>query len=286
MNATMPITVFIAVLFAAVLHAGWNALVKSSGDKWVSVTAVVLGHILFSIPALLIFPFPSGDSVPYAVVSGFIHTGYMLFLIFAYRVGDLSHVYPIARGMGPMLVTVISLLFLGVVLTTAQIAGILIVIAGITILIFAQPFSKASGKSSVLAICTGCFIAGYSIADGLGARLAGNTVGSSVAFFSLVCLLSSVSFLPVLLMKKPSALIDASRSWRLILIAGGGSFFAYAIVVWGFTQAPLPLVTALRETSIIFALLLGFFVLKEPLNALKVIATVVTLAGAVLVKVA
>lgn len=277
---------FFAVLLAAALHAGWNTLVKGSSDKWVSVTAVVIGHVLLSVLVLLIFPFPAVDSVPYAVVSGLIHTGYMLFLIFSYSVGDLSHVYPIARGMGPVLVTVVSILFLGVALTTGQIAAIVVVITGITILIFAQPFTMASSKSSVLAICTGCFIAGYSIADGLGARLAGSTATSSLAFFSLVCVLGSLSFLPVLVAKQPGALKEALRDWKLIVIAGGGSFAAYAIVVWGFTQAPLPLVTALRETSIIFALMLGVFVLKEPLNALKIIATLITVVGAVLVKIA
>ena len=282
----MSLTVFFAVLLAAALHAGWNTLVKGSSDKWVSVTAVVIGHVLFSVLALIIFPFPAIESLPYAVASGFIHTGYMLFLIFAYRVGDLSHVYPIARGMGPTLVTVVSILFLGVVLTAGQIWGVVIVVAGIMTLIFAQPMSGASSKSSVLAVCTGCFIAGYSIADGLGARLAGPTPASAVAFFSLVCILSSLSFIPVLIVKQPAALKKALADRRMVVLAGGGSFAAYSIVVWGFTQAPLPLVTALRETSIIFALLLGVFILKEPLNRLKILATVITLVGAVLVKIA
>ena len=281
----MSLAVFFAVLLAAGIHAGWNTLVKGSSDKWVSIASVVVGHVLLSVLALLILPFPSSESFPYVLVSGFIHTGYMLFLIFAYSVGDLSHVYPIARGVGPMLVTIISITFLGVVLEVGQLAGVVIVVSGILTLIFAQPLTATSRQSTLLAVGTGCFIAGYSIADGLGARVAGEYAGAPVAFFSLVCIISALTFIPILWFKKPAAVIESMRDIKLVLIAGGGSFFAYAIVVWAFTQAPIPLVTALRETSTIFALLLGVMVLGENLTLVKVIATVVTLVGAVLMKV-
>ena len=278
----MTLFVFITVLCAAVLHASWNALVKSSGDKALGVTGVVVGHVPPAIAVLFFVPAPLPASWPYVVIGALLHTGYQLFLMNAYRFGDLTQVYPIARGVAPLIVTGVSIALLGVVLTPPQLAAIGLIAIGIMSLTLVR---RADGlrnpRAAMLAIGTGCFIASYSLIDGLGARLA----GSSWGFYAWLPILNAILMMPVMMVASPGIPRRLFRQGRKVMIVGGtASFIAYSLVTWAFTQAPIALVTALRETSIVFALLIGVIFLKERLDLAKLVSTAFTLSGAALLR--
>ena len=278
----MSTTVFIAVIGAAILHASWNALVKGGADKYVGIGAVAIGHVPFALAALMFVPAPAPESFVYLAVGILLHVGYQLFLLQSYRVGDLTQVYPIARGSAPLIVALVSVTVLGVVLAPLEIAAILIIGAGILSLSLTR---RADGlrnhKAALFALGTGVFIASYSLVDGIGARLAGTSVG----YYAWLSIGNAAIMVVYLLAIRPVTLPDIARHGRKVFFIGGGaSFVAYALVTWAFTQAPIALVTALRETSIVFALLIGVFFLKEKLNLAKVFSTFVTLLGAALLR--
>ena len=274
--------VFFVVLLAAALHAGWNALVKNAGDKHVSMTAVVLGHAPLAILALPFVPLPNSESWPFVIASVIFHIGYQLLLLFSYRIGDLTQVYPIARGAAPLIVAGVSVMVLGVQLSATETLAVLAIAIGIISLVFVRGSDGIRNTpAALMALATGCCIAGYSLVDGLGARQAGTALG----FWVWITLINVVVFPIIMIKLKPGLIGRVAREGRSLLVFGGGaSFLAYALVIWAFTQAPIPLVTALRETSIIFALLIGVLFLNERLNVVKVASTALTLFGAVLLR--
>jgi drug/metabolite transporter (DMT)-like permease len=278
----LELTVFIAVIGAAVLHAVWNAVIKSGHDKHLSMTALVLGHAPIALIAAFIAPIPNAASWPFLFVGIVLHLGYQLFLLTSYRFGDLTQVYPIARGTSPMLVAGVSVVFLGVALSGIELLAIAMIAIGVMSLsLVRQKDGLRNSRAAVLAFTTGCFIAGYSLVDGLGARQAGTALG----FYAWLSLSNAFVFAAVMAIAKPGLIRRIHIDARPALILGGGaSFIAYGLVIWAFTQAPIALVTALRETSIIFALLIGVFFLKEKLDLAKVFSTVVTLSGAILLR--
>lgn len=274
----MSLNVIIVVLIAALLHATWNFLVKRSADTYQGMSSVVMGHIPFGIAALFIAPPISSSSVVYVVIGAILHTGYQLFLLNSYRLGDLSQVYPMARGGAPLIIAVISVLFLGVHYDSFEIAALLIIGTGVISLAFVGGLSKIDTgvTSSLLAGITGAFIAGYSLIDGLGAREAGTALG----FYGWVTIINAIMFSLVIRSVRPGLVSQIfTRYLSATLFGGGASFLAYALVVWAFTQAPIALVASLRESSIIFASLLGVAVLKERFTLLKIIAIFLTLVG-------
>ena len=278
----MDTYIFLAVIFAAVLHASWNALVKSAADKQSSVVAVMFGHVP---PALLCFvfvPFPSTDVWYLIFLSAGFHIAYPMALQKGYQTGDLGHVYPIARGTAPLIVTVVSILALGAVFNGWQILAVLLMIGGILSLGLARHKLGPSGDQATLwAIITGCFIAGYSIIDGIGARISQNPLG----FFSASCLVSaSIFFLRSLFWRRRNITDLAGPTFKSFAIGGTASYTAYVIVVWAFTKAPIALVTALRETSMIVAVLIGVIFFGERFTRTNVFAVVVTLCGAALLR--
>ncbi len=278
----MGVNVFFAVISAALLHAVWNALVKNADDKFLSMTAVVLGHVPIAIAILPFVPSPATASWPYLIVGIGLHVGYQLFLLYSYRVGDLTQVYPIARGSAPLLVAGVSVLFLGVQLSSLEILAILLIGAGImSMSLVRQADGQRNLKAASLALCTGFFIAGYSLIDGLGARLSGSALG----FYGWLTLGNAIVFSLIMMARKSQVLMDVPvRAKSVFIVGGSASFVAYALVIWAFTQAPIALVTALREISIVFALLIGVFFLKEKLDLAKVFSTLVALCGAILLR--
>jgi len=278
----MSFPVMITVLLAALLHASWNFLVKSTEDKHLSMTAVVIGHAPFALVTLLIMPLPGRDSLPYLLTGAILHTSYQLFLLASYRIGDLSQVYPLARGVSPLIVAGISVLILGVPYSQIELYAILIIGTGImSLTLVRRNDGQRNSRAAVLAIITGTFIAAYSLVDGLGAREAGTALG----FYSWLSIINVIVFTTIMNIARPGiARKVVYHHWRLALAGGTASFIAYGIVIWAFTQAPIALVTALRETSIIFALLLGIFFLNERLGLMKVAAVMLTMLGAVLLR--
>ena len=278
----MTLTVFLVVLLAAVLHASWNAVVKSTGDKVVSVTAISLGHAPLALAAMPFVPTPAPESWPYLAISVLVHVFYQLSLIEMYRLGDYSQVYPIARGSGPAIVTVFSVLVLGVQFGPLELLAVGLVVTGIFCLSFVRQANGLRNPRAVLAaLLTGCFIAAYSLLDGLGARVSGTAIG----FIAWLTFINAIVFAVIIGIANRPALIRVFTEGKKTLVIGGtASVGAYMLVVWAMTQAPIALVTALRETSTIFALFIGVIVLKERLSAMKTVAVALALAGVALLR--
>ena len=280
----MTPTVFFAVILAALLHATWNALVKGGSDKHASMTAIVIGHVPI---ALILLPFvsqPELASIPWLVGSLLIHLGYQLFLVAAYRIGDLTQVYPIARGFAPLAVSLVSVWFLGEILSTSQTIAIIMISIGITsISLVHRSQGTWKNRAVVMALITGCFIAAYSIVDGVGARISQTAFG----YWTWAAIGNAFVFCSWTLFTKPHVFKEIRENrklWHVGLLGGTASYLAYGIVIWAFTQAPIALVTALRETSIIFAVLIGVVFLKERISLAKIISTAITISGMILLR--
>jgi drug/metabolite transporter (DMT)-like permease len=278
----MSLTVFIAVLGAAFLHASWNALVKGGADKTLNLGAVILGHVPPALVAIPFVPLPATESLPYLFIGIGLHFGYQFFLINSYKIGDLTQVYPIARGSAPLIVSLVSVLFLGVTLESQEILAVLLIAGGIiSLALVRRADQQRNGKAALLALVTGGFIASYSLVDGLGARVAGTSLG----FFAWLAIGNAMVMALFLRTMAPGTLTKIALNARfLFLVGGAASFLAFAIVTWAFTQAPIALVTALREISIVFALFFGVFFLKEQLSLTKLLSTIATICGVILLR--
>ena len=264
----MEQNIFLLVIFAAILHAIWNGMVKSYKDKVISVSAIVFGHVPMAIIVMLFLPLPTLESVPYIILSAIIHQGYQYNLKSAYKIGDLTKVYPIARGTGPIVATLISIIFLGLLISKIQILSIFLICFGVVILGFFSKNSLKNNKAIIYSLVTGFFIGLYSLVDGYGARIS----LSPLSFIGWSFTLNAIIFPFVLRFMNYSAVYSrVIREAKLIFWIGGSiSYIVYGIVVWAFTKAPIPLVGALRETSIVFAILIGSLFLKEKLTPLKI----------------
>ena len=279
----MTTTVFIAVIFAAIIHSVWNGMIKKHEDKYIALVALVWGHVPLSIIVLFFTPMISLKSIPYIFISAIFLAGYEWCLLSAYRLADYTKVYPIARGSAPIFIVIFSLLFFSINISTSELIGIIIISLGIIILSF-KNFKIITNYSAIFyAIATGFFISCYSITDGFGGRAS----FSPLNYTAWLMIFNATVTFPILLviMKKTNAFREVYTKGKKIFFVGGPlSYTAYAIVVWAFTHAPVPLVAALRETSIIFALLIGSLFLKEKLTLLKIISILVIFLGVALLK--
>jgi len=278
----MSLNIFLIVILAAFLHAIWNAMVKREDDKYFSLTAIVLGHVPISIVVIFFTPTLSMQSIPYIFVSAIFLTGYEWCLLSAYRLEDYTKVYPIARGTAPIFIVILSLLLLNINISGSELIGILVISFGIIILGFQNIKTFKNYSAIVYAVATGIFISCYSISDGFGGRLS----NSPLNYTAWLMILNAVFFSILLkIMNMPRVPLKVlSEGKKIFFIGGTLSYIVYGTIVWAFTQAPVPLVAALRETSIIFALLIGTFFLKEKFTLLKVTATFIIFFGVVLLK--
>ena len=278
----MPLNIFLAIILAAFLHAVWNAMVKNEDNKYLAVTAIVLGHVPVSVLIILLTPIPSVESIPFIILSALLHIGYEWYLLSAYRFGDLTKVYPIARGTAPILITIVSLIFLGIALSNFEILGIIIISLGILSLSLQGAKGIKNRSAVIYALVTGFFIMGYSITDGYGARVS----NSFLSYMGWSFILNAIIFPIILKINNKSEIITKTfkEGKKIFFIGGTLSYIVYGIVIWAFTQAPIALVAALRETSIIIALLIGIFFLKEKFTFLKAMATFIIFFGVVLLK--
>jgi len=277
----MSLFVFLAVLGAALLHATWNALIKVGTSK---MTGMVIMTAVQGTAGLLIAlgrPLPEGTVWLWLVASGVLHAVYKLFLAYAYENGDLSRVYPIARGVAPLIVLALGAILLADDISMPAYAGI--VVLGLGILMIANGVF-ASGENRRLlpfALCSAMATAGYSLVDGMGARAAGD----AATFVAWLFAFDAALMLPVAAALRGPAIFRAPpRSWGLGAIAAAGSYGAYAIAVWAMTEAPIALVAALRETSILFAVAMGAFFFGERLDKAKIAAAALIVAGMVLTR--
>lgn len=277
----MTLSVFLAVLLAALLHAGWNAIVKTGLSKQTSMFLLSVGHAAIGVVVAATQPFPAPEVWPWLLASGLIHMAYQMFLAYAYEQGDLSRVYPIARGAAPMIVLLVSIAFLSDPLEHWDFIGILVLGAGIALMARGVFSSGESRRMLPLAFGAACATAGYTLADGLGARVS----GQPFAYVGWLMIFSAVFYTPAVIALKGTAVLKADlKGWTLGMIAATASFAAYAIAVWAMTKAPIALVGALRETSILFAVLIGWFFFKDRMDRTKIAAACLIVAGVMLTR--
>ena len=279
----MESNVFLLVIFAAILHAIWNGMVKNFGDKVISVSAIVFGHVPMAIVVMLFLPLPTLESIPYIILSAIIHQGYQYNLISAYKVGDLTKVYPIARGTGPIVATIISIIFLGLLITKFQALSVVLICFGIIILGMFSESSTKNNKAVIYSLATGFFIGMYSLTDGYGARIS----LSPLSFLGWSFILNAMIFpFTLKFMNHSNVFSRVFKEAKVVFWVGGTlSYIVYAIVVWAFTKAPIPLVAALRESGIIFSIVIGIFFLNEKISIYKVISIILIFLGVVGLKI-
>ena len=278
----MTAGVFAMVLGAALLHAAWNALVKINADRLVMIAIMTMSQVFVALLVIPFVAFPTPESWPYIWASTVLNTAYCIFLISAYRYGDLSHVYPISRGSAPLIVAAISTLIVGETLSAQASVSIVIIGLGIMSLTLTRGAAGFAEPRAVLyALGTGLFIAGYTVVDGLGARLA----DSAHSYTFWVHLFNGIPItLLALYLRRGRVFVSVRKSWKIGMLGGLISLVAYWIVIWAMTQAPMAMVSAVRETSMVFAVLIGVLVLKERLDLERLASIGTTLAGTVLLK--
>ena len=277
----MSFGVFLAVIGAALLHAVWNAIVKTGLSKQTSMFLLSVGHALIGFAVVLNKPFPAAEVWPWLLASGLIHMAYQLFLAYAYEQGDLSRVYPIARGAAPMIVMIASILFLSDPMGLMDYVGVFVLGLGIVFMARGVFTNGESRRLLPFAFGSAIATAGYTLADGLGARVAGD----ALQYVGWLMILSACFYTPAAIALHGVGVLRANRrDWMLGMVAAAASFAAYAIAVWAMTVAPLALVAALRETSILFAVLLGWLWFGDRMDRGKIIAAVLIVAGVVLTR--
>lgn len=278
----IDLPVFGLILFAAALHASWNAFLKGSNDTLLSTTLVMGGAALIALLVLPFLPVPARASWPYLAVSALLQTGYLALLVRIYRVVDMSLAYPLMRGCAPLVVALISWLWLGEVLPGLAWIGVGTISLGI--LAMAAGARGALGPTGQAAVLTNAaLIAAYTLIDGVGARLS----GSPAAYTLWLSLLTGVAMAVWAITARGGALISyARRNWYIGLIGGLGSIVSYTIALWAMTMAPIALVAALRETSILFATAIAALVLREPVGRVRVASACIIAAGAMLLRLA
>ncbi|WP_281855923.1 DMT family transporter [Litoreibacter halocynthiae] len=277
----MSLSIFLIVIFAAFLHALWNAIVKGAGDRTIVLGLVAAGHVIPGFALLAFSAAPSSAAIPYIVASTVIHWGYYALLSIAYRTGDLSIVYPIARGLSPVLIAVGALIWVGEELPLVVWLGVFAVSAGILLLARGVFTSGISRAGLVAAVGVAVVIASYSIVDGVGVRVSGSPMGYIGWLF-----VSELFVVVFVFTSRWERLQNMSgRAIAIGLFGGVVSGAAYGLVLYAKTQAPLGVVSALRETSVIFAALMGVFWFSEGprrdrlLAALIVGLGIATIAG-------
>jgi drug/metabolite transporter (DMT)-like permease len=280
----LDITVFFAVLAAAVMHGGWNVLVKLKLDRFLSLFLIQTLMGLMGIAMLLAFQKPSAASIPYALASGLLHTGYNLFLARSYRTGDLSQVYPIARGTAPLLTLIITWLAATEQVGLAGVAGVGVLVAGIWMVsLVGRAHVRLDGMTLFFALGTSVFIAAYTIVDGLGGRVSGAPSG----YTGLVYVLDGLFLFTTGLFARGLRIIaDVAPFWKSGLAGALMSASAYWIVIWAMSHAHISAVAALRETSILFVMLMSARVLKESVTPARVGGAMLIVAGAMILRLA
>jgi drug/metabolite transporter (DMT)-like permease len=272
--------VFLVVLAAAFMHAGWNALVKIRLDPFLSVSLMSFNVGAISLVCLPFVAVPTGWTWVWIGLSAALHTGYKLFLITAYKSGELGQVYPLSRGTAPLLTVLGSAVLVGEVPSPSTAAAIAVLCLGI-VLISMRGASTAArmGRSTVLyALGTSAFIASYTLVDGIGGRSAPSASSYTVWLFVLDSFTMAVICLAV---RGQAAVVALLPAWRIGLATGVLALGGYWIIIWAMTQAPIAAVAALRESSILFAVVLSSLMLKEILTPWRVSAAGLILLGVV-----
>jgi drug/metabolite transporter (DMT)-like permease len=277
----MQLLVFAAVLLAAFLHAAWNALVKSAGDKFLTTIMVATSAAFLAAIALPFLTQPESESWLYIAASALIHVAYFTLVALAYHHADMSQTYPLMRGTAPFLVALVGALTLNEPLSSSAWVGISLISLGVLSMVgFKQ---DGDGKGIAIALFNATVIASYTLIDGHGVRLS----GSPVAYTLWVFMLTGIPLAGwAIAAHGKKAFVRAGLDWRLGLVGGLGTLAAYSLVLWAMTAAPVAVVAALRETSILFGTVISGVVLKERIGAARLAAACVIALGAVALRLA
>lgn len=276
--------VMLAVLLGALLHAAWNALIRSAANRTLDTVLVVGGAGAIMLVLLPFLPLPAAASWPYLLASGAIHVAYFLLVAGAYRHGELSFAYPLMRGSAPVLSAIAAALLLAEVPAVHGWVGIALICGGVLLLAGdARRRAVFHGRAALFAFCTASSIVVYTLVDGVGVRLSNH----AAAYTGWVFLLTAAPLLAIFLVRDRTTTIDYARQyWRRGLFGGACTLTSYALALWAMTQAPIALVAALRETSVVFGTLLAATLLKERLSASRYAAILLVVAGAAAIKLA
>lgn len=279
----METAVFLAVLAAAALHAGWNALLKIGLDRFLSVCLIQIAAGAVALGSLPFLDLPRAAAWPWIALSALLHIGYNGFLARAYRYGDLGQVYPLSRGSAPLIVALLSLSLVADSLLPGQWLGLLVLVTGIWLMALRghQPGTGCNAPMLACALMTAVFIAGYTLSDAVGARQNRDPLSYSMWLFAVNGLVMTGV---VAVTRGPGAFLRLGPYWRSGLVGGALSLAAYSIVIWAMTRAPVALVSALRESSVLFALLIGRLWLKEAMPPIRLLACGLILAGMLVMK--
>ena len=277
----MSLWVMLAVLGAAFLHALWNSLLKVGTSRMGAMVILSMGEIPIGLAVVMARPPLDWSVAPWVIAAGCAHFFYKLFLTYAYERGDLSRVYPIARGSAPLMVGLVSPFFLPDVITPVEFAGIAVL--GLGILLMAQGvFANGENRRLIpYALGSACATATYTLIDGQGARVSGD----AVVYIAWVFVVDGLFFAGGMLAWKGLAVLPRQRkAWGVGMIAAAASYGAYAVSVWAMTIAPIAVVAALRETSILFAVMIGWLVFGEKMTRGKALAALVIVGGVMLTR--
>jgi drug/metabolite transporter (DMT)-like permease len=275
--------VFAMVLAAAAMHAGWNALVKARLEPLVAMALLTACAGAIGVPLLAAFGLPPAVAFPYVAGSVALHLLYYLVLAAAYRRGDMSQVYPIARGGAPLFTALATVLLLRQPISPHALAGVLVLGGGVILMALHRRRGPARPDLAALgfALLTGAVIAGYTVVDGTGARRAGDATSYAALLFVL-----DAFPLPLLVLwwRGAAAFRPARFYLRQSAIGGAMSLGAYWIAIWAMTVAPIPIVAALRETSVLISAAIATIVLRERFVPIRGAAAVVILAGILMIR--
>jgi phosphonate utilization associated putative membrane protein len=273
---TLTWTVVAAVLFGALLHASWNAMVKSSPDKALDTAVIHLMGSLVAIPLVLVTGLPSASSWPYILASVVIHIGYYIALTGAYKHGDLGLTYPLMRGTAPLLVALSATLTVGESLSPLSWAGVIGVSCGVLALGLSR-HAMDSPRAVAFALTNAVIIAIYTVVDALGARQSGNPL----QYVAMLFVLDGWPFAAIVLARRgwATAWPYAKQRAPMALVGASASLGSYGIALWAMTRAPVATVAAIRETSVLFAALLGTWFLKETFTVRRAVGTAAIVAG-------
>lgn len=280
----MENVVFLAVLFAAACHAGWNALIKVGLDPLSTTTLISLGSGAVALVFVPLVGVPAWASWPWLIASVIIHLFYFGGLIESYRTGDLGQVYPIARGSAPLMTATATTLLVGESMSLVGWGGIVSLVAGVFLLSArgGRDLARIDRRAVGFALFTAVTICAYSVVDGIGGRLAGNPNAYSLWLFAGI----AVVMLPYALFRDGRAVVPAmQRHWWRGFVGGALQLLSYGIAIWAMTLAPIALVATLRETSVLFGAVIAVVVLKEPLRAVRIVAALLIVCGLVLIRI-
>ncbi len=280
----MDLHVFLAVLVAVFMHAGWNAVVKGGNNPFVTITHVNLFSGLTALCLLPLVSMPKNDAWVWIAASAALHTIYRFMLVGAYRSGDLAQVYPIMRGAAPMMTAAGTALLISEFISFVGFCAISALCAGVYLMsLKGGRRGQFDRRAVAFALASAASTCGYSLADGIGARVNGS--GASYAQWMFV-MNALVWQLVAVAVRGPVVYSTLPTSWALAAAGGVMSMLSYFIAIWGMTQAPIALVAALRETSVLFGAVIATVILKEPLTRWRLTASLLVVCGVALLRIA